>query len=60
MARPSSSNDLSDPEINIRYGTFYLSYLLERFDGSEVAALAAYHAGPSAVDEWGGSSLTHR
>ena len=51
-------NDLSDPEINIRYGTFYLSYLLERFDGSEVAALAAYHAGPSAVDEWGGSSLT--
>jgi soluble lytic murein transglycosylase len=50
--------DLSDPEINIRYGTFYLAELLKRFDGSEVAALAAYHAGPTAVEEWGGSSLT--
>jgi soluble lytic murein transglycosylase len=50
--------DLSDPEINISYGTFYLAELLKRFDGSEVAALAAYHAGPTAVEEWGGSSLT--
>jgi soluble lytic murein transglycosylase len=51
-------DDLSDPEINIRYGTFYLAELLRRFNGSEVAALAAYHAGPTAVEEWGGSSLT--
>jgi soluble lytic murein transglycosylase len=51
-------DDLSDPEINIRYGTFYLAELLRRFDGSEIAALAAYHAGPTAVEEWGGSSLT--
>jgi len=50
--------DLSDPDINIRYGTFYLAELLRRFDGNEVAALAAYHAGPSAVEEWGGSSLS--
>ncbi|HEY7256223.1 MAG TPA: lytic transglycosylase domain-containing protein [Solirubrobacterales bacterium] len=50
--------DLSDPDINIRYGTFYLAELLKRFDGSEVAALAAYHAGPTAVERWGGSSLT--
>jgi soluble lytic murein transglycosylase len=51
-------DDLADPEINIRYGTFYLAELLRRFNGSEVAALAAYHAGPTAVEEWGGSSLT--
>jgi soluble lytic murein transglycosylase len=50
--------DLSDPDINIRYGTFYLRELLARFDGNEVAALAAYNAGPTQVDEWGGSSLT--
>ena len=49
--------DLSNPEINIRYGTFYLAALLNQFEGSEVAALAAYHAGPTAVEEWGGSSL---
>ena len=51
-------DDLSDPEINIRYGTFLLRELLERFEGDEAAALAAYNAGPSHAEEWGGSSLT--
>jgi soluble lytic murein transglycosylase len=51
-------NDLADPEINIRYGTFLLRELLERFDGDEAAALAAYNAGPSNAEEWGGSDLT--
>ena len=51
-------SDLSDPEINIRYGTFLLRELLDRYDGDEVAALAAYNAGPGNADEWGGSALT--
>ena len=47
--------DLADPELNIRYGTFYLRHLLDRFEGNEVAALAAYNAGPEQAEAWGGS-----
>jgi soluble lytic murein transglycosylase len=51
--------DLSDPEINIRYGTFLLRELLDRYDDDDVvAALAAYNAGPANVERWGGSGLT--
>jgi soluble lytic murein transglycosylase len=51
-------DDLSDPEINIRYGTFLLRELLERYDGDTAAALAAYNAGPGNADDWGGSGLS--
>ncbi|HEY3192998.1 MAG TPA: lytic transglycosylase domain-containing protein [Solirubrobacterales bacterium] len=50
-------DDLSDPDINIRYGTFYLRYLIRKFGDNEIAALAAYNAGETNVAAWGGSSL---
>lgn len=51
------TDDLSDPEINIRYGSYYLRHLLEKFDGNLVAALAAYNGGETNVAAWGGSDL---
>ena len=43
--------DLRDPEINVRYGSWYLNHLHERY-GDPSLALAAYHAGPGNVDHW--------
>jgi soluble lytic murein transglycosylase len=50
--------DLRNPQINISYGCWYLRYLLDRYRGNEVAAIAAYNAGHQHVDDWGGSRLT--
>lgn len=44
--------DLKNPEINIKYGCWYLSYLIERFDGNTELALAAYNAGEGTVMRW--------
>jgi soluble lytic murein transglycosylase len=49
--------DLADPELNIRYGSFFLRYLLHLYDGNEAAALAAYNAGIENANTWGGSDL---
>ena len=45
-------SDLLDPEINVRYGSWYLRNLLNRYDDDLRTALAAYHAGPGNVDAW--------
>jgi soluble lytic murein transglycosylase len=51
------ATDLSDPQINIQYGTYHLRELLDLYGGNEVAALAAYNAGPGKVDDWGGAEI---
>jgi soluble lytic murein transglycosylase len=43
---------LTNPDFNVRLGAAYLQTLLERYAGSEPLALAAYNAGPYAVDSW--------
>ncbi len=43
--------DLYDPELNVRYGSWYLRHLLDKY-GDERTALAAYNAGQENVDEW--------
>jgi len=44
-------SDLDDPEINVRYGSWYLRHLLDKY-GDERDALAAYNAGQENVDTW--------
>jgi soluble lytic murein transglycosylase len=44
--------DLSTPQVNIAYGSYYLRYLLNNYHGSTVLALAAYNGGEANVDRW--------
>jgi soluble lytic murein transglycosylase len=44
-------SDLYNPEINVRYGAWYLHHLLQKY-GDERLALAAYNAGQQNVDTW--------
>jgi soluble lytic murein transglycosylase len=43
--------DLTNPEINVRYGSWYLRHLLDKYDDEELA-LAAFNAGQGNVDSW--------
>ena len=43
---------LFDPATNIRYGSWYLGYLMRRYDGDMTCATAAYHSGQGTVDKW--------
>jgi soluble lytic murein transglycosylase len=49
-------DDLYNPEINVRYGAWYLRHLLQKY-GDERTALAAYNAGQDNVDRWRRSGL---
>ena len=43
---------LFDPETNIRYGCWYLGFLMRRYSGNMRCSSAAYHAGQGTVDKW--------
>jgi soluble lytic murein transglycosylase len=49
--RAFRTSDLDDPEINIRYGSWYLAHLFGKYH-SERLVLAAYNAGQGNVDTW--------
>jgi len=50
-ATTPAPDDLYAPEINVRFGTWYLSALLDRM-GHPALCAASYNAGPSAVSRW--------
>jgi len=56
---PGTANDMAvedpfDPEENIFGGARYFSLLLKRFKNDKILALAAYNAGPEAVESYKG------
>ncbi len=48
----SKSRLKSDPDYNIKLGSYYLAGLLEEYEGSYPFALSAYNAGPKRVRYW--------
>lgn len=53
-ARSLGVSNIFDPAQNIRAGVSFLSSLLRRYNGDLKLALAAYNAGPGAVERYGG------
>ena len=47
-----TAQSLSDPETNIRFGTWYLSSLHKQFNNNEVLLIAAYNGGRGNVTQW--------
>jgi soluble lytic murein transglycosylase len=47
-----TARDLSEPSVNVAYGSYYLRYLLDHYGGNEMLAVAAYNGGETNVDRW--------
>ena len=47
-----SFENLADPELNMQFGSWYLSFLSERFNADPVLTTAAYHTGQGKVANW--------
>lgn len=61
IARKLKKSDYSllDPKINIQFGTYYISELIDRCDNSFLQALFSYNAGITRVRRWLSSSQVH-
>ena len=47
-----TDDSLYTPELNIKYGCWFLQWLMTRYDGDRTLVTAAYHAGHGTVDKW--------
>ncbi|RLA49545.1 MAG: lytic transglycosylase, partial [Gammaproteobacteria bacterium] len=47
-----NSQQLFDPDLNIRLGSQYYADVLQRFGGNRILTTAAYNAGPHRVSRW--------
>jgi soluble lytic murein transglycosylase len=47
-----TAGDLSEPSVNVAYGSYYLRYLLDHYGGDQMLAVAAYNGGLTNVDRW--------
>ena len=47
-----TASDLATPSVNVAYGSYYLRYLLDHYNGNEMLAVAAYNGGLANVDSW--------
>lgn len=47
-----NDNMLLTPEVNVKFGTYYIGMLLKQFDGNFVRAIASYNGGPNNVKKW--------
>ena len=55
-----TTSDLGTPKVNVAYGSYYLRYLLDHYEGNEMLAVAAYNAGLANVDTLGGQGARRR
>ncbi|MFZ9521545.1 MAG: lytic transglycosylase domain-containing protein, partial [Silvanigrellaceae bacterium] len=46
------ASHLDNPQVNVAFGSWYLARLLNYYRGNLPMAIAAYNAGPVAVDRW--------
>ena len=55
---PFEPADLMNPDLNIRFGSWYLGHLAQQFNGNLILTIASYNAGPEAVMQWTKNGLS--
>ncbi len=52
LGEPYSASNVASGDTNIRYGTYYMSDILNKLGGQQVLATAGYNAGPNKARTW--------